>query len=218
MWERGGRWHSRLWNMAVATSQEPARVFGELPCGGLSTALVFALLCEGFAIGSLAMLATLLAFAVAPGLTLLILQDPRLMPWLGGAWLVSVALLVVLHLVAGLCVELGAMMSGHAAEWRLGMRFGLYACGWDLVTSPAGIFYGLVVGRPAEVRATLRAAVRVPRVATRAYVVTRRQLGKPAQRRAMAIATTVLGVSMLLFAGALLLFMLALAGVTWPPM
>ena len=112
----------------------------------------------------------------------------------GVAALFALALLMVLlHVLWGLCIELGVATTGGRARFAQGLRFGLYACGWDLVTSPAGLVGSLISrGFTGAWRPVIQAA-RVPRAALRAYVHDYRKLDPNAQRRGIQLSITVLG-------------------------
>jgi hypothetical protein len=201
-WESaGGPWTARLWSTALASSSDPQRTFGLLREGALGPALAFALIAEVTALGSLGLLVALLGFLIAPALVAGILGAPAVVAFCAGLVLGSSLIMVGLHLVWGLCVELGARCAGGSARFRQGMRFGLYACGWDLLTSPAGVVQGLVSRGWQRAWGPIVAAVRVPRSALRAYTDTCRQLGRDAQRRGNQLSVMVLGSLVLLIVG-----------------
>ena len=202
-WEGADNWGARLWKTALACSTAPLRTFGELPEGQLASAFAFAFIAESIAIGSLGAVATAITFFVAPGLLNRVLMDRAASALIVTAGLVLVTLLVVLHVVWGLCLEAGTATTGGSAKWRLGMRFGLYACGWDLLTSPAGVLQGLLSRGPTAAWSPVGAAARVPRLAMRAYLVDRRHFESRAQRRATLISVTTLGIVMAMFVAGL---------------
>jgi hypothetical protein len=196
----------RLWFTALASSTEPSRTFGELPDGRVAPALAFALLAETLAIGSVGSLLALSALAIAPELSLRILSTPAFLGAALGLLFGLSLVMVFLHLLWGLCVELGAGSTGGTARFRHGMRFGLYACGWDLLTSPAGVLEGLWSRGLVNAWPPIAQAIRVPRAALRAYVEDCRHLDGSAQRRGTQLSIAVLGAMLLL-----LLFVVLLA-------
>lgn len=202
-WESPGNTGERLWNMALASSLSPLRTFGELPDGPLAPAMVFALIAESVAILSLAVLALSIACSVSPDLMRRVLVDPAAIGLIAGAAMALVGLLVALHVLWGLCLEAGTCTASGQPRWRLGVRFGLYACGWDLLTSPAGVLLGVLTRGPVAAWAPLVAASRVPRVAMRAYLVHCRKFDARARRRASIISAAVLGAAMLLIVAGL---------------
>jgi hypothetical protein len=204
-WEGGdGHWMRRLWFTALASSTQPLRTFGALPDGRLGPALVFALLAEILAIGSVGCLLALCALAVDPGLSARILTTPSFCI-LALALVLGLSLIMVgLHLAWGICLELGARRTG-TAHFRHGMRFGLYACGWDLLTSPAGVLEGLLSRGFVDAWHPILAAVRVPGVALRAYLQDCRHLDLAAQRRGTRLSIAVLGGIVLLILTAVLM-------------
>jgi hypothetical protein len=200
-----------LWFTALASSTQPAKIFGALPDGRVRSALAFALLAEIMAIGSLGSVLALAALAVAPDLSARILTAPAFLAGALGLLVGLSLLMVALHIVWGLCVELGARNSGAPARFRQGMRFGLYACGWDLLTSPAGVVEGLLSRGFVHAWHPIVQAIRVPRAALRAYVEDYRHLDGQAQRRGVQLSIAVLGAMMLSILVAVLLAILHFA-------
>jgi hypothetical protein len=66
-------------------------------------------------------------------------------------------------------IDRAARRHGSRKRGR-GLRFGLYACGWDLVTLPLGIFMVALSDGPAAAGRALGAALTTPSAATRAYL------------------------------------------------
>ncbi|MFZ5895401.1 MAG: hypothetical protein ACOY0T_30375 [Myxococcota bacterium] len=196
-WEgRGASMAQRLWSTALSSSLEPARTFGALPDGAVAPALGFALLAELIAIGSFAVLVVLLGLAVAPRLSLNVLTRPLGVGYVLAAVVAASVTMVALHALWGACLEWGARAK-EPHGLRQSVRFALYACGWDLLTSPAGLLQGLTQrGFPAGF-AALVGAVRAPRPALRAYQDERRRFEREAQRRAMQLSLAVLTATLL---------------------
>lgn len=198
----------RLWLTAVASSVEPARVFGRMRDGSLWRALTFSLLVEVMAIGSLGVALALPVLAIAPEFGLELLRDRA---FFGTALvgLVSASLLMVfLHAAWGVCLEWGAQRAGSLPHFRMGLRFGLYACGWDLLTSPIGVAHQALRRGPRHAFETAAAAARVPRRALALYMEECRRFPQEAQRRATrasiyAIGLMVLAIAIGVGAGAL---------------
>ncbi|MCC6556212.1 MAG: hypothetical protein IT372_24900 [Polyangiaceae bacterium] len=148
-WERGagGAW-SRLWATANATTQGAEAVFAVLPDGALPPAMRFAVLAETLAVVS--MLAALLPFAVIalPGLMLQIAQDPgaraRALFWITAGVPALIGWMVLAHAAHGAALDLGARRQGARPQRRRALRFGLYACGWDLMAGPLGALVTLI--------------------------------------------------------------------------
>lgn len=193
-WEGVGGIGERLWLTALRSSDEPARTFGALPDGTLSAALTFALLAETLAIGSFAIALVPFALAVAPALAWRVLTHPVGVAYLLSGVGVASATMVGLHAIWGACLEFGAGASSNGL--RQSLRFGFYACGWDLLTSPAGVLEGLRRrGAPQTFRA-LGNAIRAPRPALRAYQQDLRGFEPAAQRRALRLSIIVLGATL----------------------
>lgn len=198
-WEQSeGGLSVRLWRTAIAASTQPGRVFGELPTGAVAPALGFALFAELVAIGSLGLLAALLLGAVMPDLALRIFTSSSALA--AAALLVTGAsvLMVLLHALWGACLELG--VERGAARFSQGLRFGLYACGWDLLTSPAGVIHGLLTRGWRGAWQPITAAVSVPRSALAAYLDQHRRFDPAARRRSFKFSAVVLGVALLAIA------------------
>ena len=133
---------ARLWSTARSTTRDAEGFFELLPDGPILPALRFAALCELLA--SFAVLVALVPVAalVAPEWLRHVVLDPTARQTTARVLVVGLpsfaALLVVAHAAHGLSIDVGARRSGaHGARSRA-LRFGLYACGWDLVMGPLG--------------------------------------------------------------------------------
>ncbi|HYO95632.1 MAG TPA: hypothetical protein VER33_14020 [Polyangiaceae bacterium] len=218
-WEsRSGSWCQRLWYTALASSTQPLRVFGQLPDGRLLPALTFALVAELVAIGSVGSAAALVSWAMAPELFARLLATPSMLAVAAGALLIMSVTMVGLHALWGICIELGAGTTGSSARFRHGVRFGLYACGWDLLTSPAGVLQGLSSRGLIRAWAPITQAIAVPRAAVRAYVEQCRKLDPRAQRRGSQLTVWVLGAAGVVTAVALLTALFLLLTFVGPPL
>jgi hypothetical protein len=198
----GLSWGQRLIQTAVGSTLEPGLVFGRgLRHGGKLPAFLFGLAAEFLALGSLFASIALMFAGLFPHIARELAVDPR--AWLLGLLLqlVSVGFLLFVHWLWGVALDVGAKRPQSPSElapraWgnpapadrELGVRFGMYACGWDLITSPAGLVV-LLVGLPRGTRSrAFGDALRAPRVAMRVYF--REALGLPepmaieAERRA----------------------------------
>ncbi len=200
-WEAGrGTLGSRLWATAVASSVEPGRTFGLLQDGPLASAFAFSLLAETLAIGSVGLVALGLSFALVPELTAKLLSDAVVLGFAAAALIGASLLMVLLHAVWGLCLEWGAQRAGSPARFRYGLRFGFYACGWDLLTSPLGLAHEVLTRGPRRGLVPVLAAIRVPRSALEAYLVDCRQLSTEAKRHATRISLITLASLVVLIA------------------
>jgi hypothetical protein len=172
-WERPGLgWITRLWATARLATLSHRELFASLSEGAFRPAFEFALLAELIAAAGVA-LCFGGAIALVPGFLTTALDDAIVRQVLLRVLAFGVPglamLMVVLHAVHGVLVDRAARAAGSRKRGR-GLRFGLYACGWDLVTLPLGL---LVVLATEGVSATKRAAglaVTVPSSATRAYL------------------------------------------------
>jgi hypothetical protein len=142
-WERpGGSVLSRLWSTAKLGTLSPAAFFAALPPGGVVAPLAFAALSEALAALGLAATFGALALLLVPGLSVELNAnaDLRGVVLRGVAWGVPALALamVLLHASHGVALDSAARREGSLQSGR-GLRFGLYACGWDLVTLPLGL-------------------------------------------------------------------------------
>lgn len=186
----------RLWRTAVMATVDGESFFGELGEGSVAAALRFALLCELFAIASLAAVWIPISYALVPGLVESVLFDSHSRLAVAGV-LAAVPLLalmmVLLHVLWGTSLEVGLRLSGAEPRAAHCLRYALYSCGWDLVTSPFGFAAGCVSSGVRGAARELRAAVRIPRFATRAYVGRARKLPDAKARRALGLAAVMTG-------------------------
>ena len=195
-WERPvGGWLARLWSTARLTTVNHAAFFGSLPAGDVGAAAMFALVAELLTVSAhLAFIATLAAF-VFPELAAAVRADPRLLSAVirgAGVTIPAVAgLMVFLHTVNGLALDWGARRRG--GRKRLGLRFGLYSCGWDLVTLPLGLLVLAVTAGPGVALKAAPLGVTLPPRAARAYLKGVQNLDDEATVAAGRIATAIMG-------------------------
>jgi hypothetical protein len=160
---------ARLWSTARSTTRDAEGFFELLPDGPLMPALRFAATCE--LIASLAVFVSFVGVAavVAPEWLKHVALDPvarqtalRLvvlgLPAFAG-------LLVVAHAAHGLSIDVGAARNGARPARSRALRFGLYACGWDLVMGPLG---AIVVAIKEGARAALHLSSALSGLPTRA--------------------------------------------------
>jgi len=172
-WERPGlSVLSRLWATARLATLSPREMFSGLPDGSLRAPLMFGILAEALAVAGLAPLFFGLAM-IAPDMVKVALRDPAVQDFLIRACSVAgpglVLLMVVMHVLHGLAIDRAARRAGSRKRGR-GWRFGLYACGWDLVTLPLGLLVVALGDGPAAAGRALAAALTAPALATRAYL------------------------------------------------
>lgn len=169
-WERpGAPTLARLWSTARSTTRDAEGFFELLPDGPLMPALRFAALCELLASSAALMSFCALAAVIAPDWLEHLALDPHArsitlrvivlgLPAFAG-------LLVVAHAAHGLSIDLGATRSGARSARTRALRFGLYACGWDLVMGPLG---AVVVAAKEGLRASASLASSLSGLPTRA--------------------------------------------------
>lgn len=143
-------------------------------------ACIFALFVELTALGSLALVGLGLGFLIVPdvsrAIATTVAEDGPLTAASVAAVPVLAAVMVGLHAFWGVALELGARLAG--ADWRLGrgLRFAFYSCGWDLLTSPAGLLLGCLSGGVTQAWRETVCAARVPRTAMDVYLTHSRAL------------------------------------------
>ncbi len=187
-WERPGLgfWR-RLWQTATLATVHARTFFGAIPDGDVSTALSFALVCETFAVGGLALGASLIALICLPSLPTLLVEDASLRSSvLRGASCGGFALMlamVSLHALHGAALDSAARRFGGRGSGR-GLRFGLYACGWDLITLPFGLLATALIAGLGAARAAAPLGLTAPLQAAEAYLIGQHGLSAELARRA----------------------------------
>lgn len=206
-WERPGGTAPRLWGTAKLSTLSAESFFAALPDGEIAAPLRFALLAEALAVLGMGVVAIPILLAFAPWLLDAVSRDPWLRAWLVKLLSVGIpglaVLMVVLHSVHGISLDLGARHNGAGARTTRGLRFGLYSCGWDLITLPAGIGMLAVTDGFRAARRAMPLSLTVPKLASRAFLRGAYQLDEAASvrasKRAMWIAGALALVACLLF-------------------
>ncbi|AGP34929.1 hypothetical protein [Sorangium cellulosum] len=175
-WERtiDGVW-SRLWATSKATTLGAETFFAAIPDGAISAAMRFALLAETLAILSMIVALLPIAALALPGLTLELARNPAAresaLQWLALGVPGLTVWMVLAHALHGAALDLGARRQGARPERRRAIRFGLYACGWDLMAGPLGALVMLVSGGVKGAEQLLSASLRVPGRASTALLL-----------------------------------------------
>lgn len=187
-WERPGvGFWRRLWQTATLATVHARTFFGAIPDGDVSTALSFALLSETFAVGGLAIGVSLVSLLCLPTLPTLLLEDPSLRSTVlrgagFGAFMLVLAM-VGLHALHGAALDIAARRFGGRSSGR-GLRFGLYACGWDLITLPFGLLITALISGFGAARAAAPLGLTAPLQAAEAYLIGQHGLSAELARRA----------------------------------
>ncbi len=187
----------RLWETARLSTVNGETFFGTFGEGNVGAAFGFALTCELLAIGSLACLWLPFLYALSPGLVESLLADPARRHVVVSVSVLSVpalALVMVgLHVLWASGLELGIRVTGAKGRASHCLRYALYSCGWDLITSPFGFAAGCAAHGIRRATAELGAAIRIPRFATMAYMTGARGLGERQRRTALRVAVALTG-------------------------
>jgi hypothetical protein len=197
-WERpGGTVLSRLWATAKLGTLSPAEFFSALPPGGLFPAFVFGVLAEALAAVGLCATFGGMALLVVPALGAELAHDPALQGLLlrALAWGVPglAIAMVLLHAAHGAALDAAARKAGSRQSGR-GLRFGLYACGWDLVTLPLGLLLLTLTDGPMTALRHSARGLTAPNSAAIAYLAHvhrfERDVATRVSRRAISIVFT----------------------------
>lgn len=192
-WERPGAGvAARLWATAKLGTLSPDSFFAALPPGGVAAPLVFGALSELLAALGLSATLGALALAVVPGLLAELAGNAPLRGVIlhAVAWGVpGLALaMVALHAGHGLALDAAARRAGSRTSGR-GLRFGLYSCGWDLVTLPLGLLLLTLTDGPLSALRYSARGLTAPNAAAVAYLVHvhrfEREVALRASRRAV---------------------------------
>jgi hypothetical protein len=199
---------TRLWATARSTTRDAESFFEALPDGPVMPALRFAALSELFAVSSFFVLLVPIAAVVAPEwLTHIVMDAParslalRLivlgLPAFAG-------LLVVAHAAHGLSIDHGATKQGAQSRKTRALRFGLYACGWDLVIGPLGAVMLAVKEGARATLEILNLGSGLPTRATKAFL--RGCYRLEGERAKSALGTSYVGAALATIIGALFIF------------
>ncbi len=196
-WERSGPVWTRLWATANATTQGAEAFFAVLPDGEIPPAMRFALLAELLAVLSVATLLVPLFVLVLPELTLEIVRSPSArvsaLRWFGLGVPALALWMILAHVTHGAALDAGARRQGAPAERRRAMRFGLYACGWDLMAGPLGALVMLFTRGLRDAVEVAELAMRVPGRASTALLTGVYQLSPDRVVRARRAGTVAAG-------------------------
>jgi hypothetical protein len=142
-WEREGSLWSRLWSTSYLATLESQAFFSKMTDGPILPALTFAFFAELVSASAMALFGGLAVLASAPSVVIPFLQDASSRGWLIRIALVAIpalaSLLVAAHAAHGSWIDRGARKNGAASAHNRALRFGLYACGWDVLLGPVGL-------------------------------------------------------------------------------
>jgi hypothetical protein len=207
-WERAGApMLSRLWSTARATTRDAEGFFELMPDGPVMPALRFAATCEMLAATAVIALVVPVAAVVAPDWLRHVALDEHARSLALRVLVLGLpafaGLLVLAHAAHGLSIDVGAAKNGARHARSRALRFGLYACGWDLVIGPIG---ALVVAVKEGLGASLKIlelASGLPTRATEAFL--RGCYRLEGDRAKRALGTSYVGAAFATLAGALLI-------------
>ena len=154
------------------------------PQASLARAFHFAVVCEALAIGSFAVPWALGFALLFPGLSIELLASYQIITIVFGVFVVLVVGVVLLHLLWGWALEWAIMRRGLMPRYAWGQRFGLYACGWDLLASPAGLALVSTMSGWGAAKRAAKHGISVPKIALYAYLSKTRHIA-PALHRSI---------------------------------
>ena len=215
-WERPAMpMFTRLWSTARSTTRDAEGFFELLPDGPLMPALRFAAVCELLASTAAFLSFLAVAAVVAPEWLKHVALDPSARSVALRVILLGLpafaGMLVVAHVAHGLSINAGATRNGARSARSRALRFGLYACGWDLVMGPLG---AIVVAMKEGLRPSISLASSLSGLPTRAaYAFLLGCYRLDGDRARQALGTSYVGatVATLLFAVVVLVAITALA-------
>lgn len=191
-WERGNASFSRLFATSRAATIDAEAFFERLGDGPVAPALSFAIVAELVSVVALVLVVCAPIVACFPHELRELLGDPgsrRTLAVMALSVLPAFALvLVAAHVFHGLSIDAGASRQGARSHRSRALRFGLYACGWDLVLGPVGALVLAVTGGPRAVVGAFSRASGLPSRATLALLATTYRLEGDAARRALRIS------------------------------
>ena len=205
---------ARLVETSEISAVSPSIAFGRLPAGSVGRAMGFAFLCELLAVASFTLLWGLLFYAAFPFVARQMLGSQAALFMIGAILVSLITFVVGIHAIWGVGLEWGISRAGGKADMNRGIRFGLYACGWDLLTSPAGLWFQW---RRAGIRQGLshvRAGTKAPRASVNAYLDECRHLSETEKKSAIWTAIW-LGLAVVFTCGLILFAGLLVAMLPW---
>ncbi|GAC1300455.1 MAG: hypothetical protein NVSMB1_26750 [Polyangiales bacterium] len=175
-WEDGQTPAARaLWRTAMSTASDLElwiRASVSTPNGphGIGSALTFALACELVVVA-----ATCTPLALIGGFVAYRLTNSDHAVWLvvqlcARFALAFVPVMLVIHVVHQVVVSRAGSRLGKPIGLLIAMRAGLFACGWDLATGPAGIVAPLLLGKFREAKQRASGNSHLFRDATEAWL------------------------------------------------
>jgi hypothetical protein len=133
---------TRLWSTARSSTRDAEAFFELMPDGPLMPAFRFAATCELLASGAAFLGFIAVAAVVAPEWLKHVALDPYARSIAFRVLVLGLpafaGMLVLAHVAHGLSIDIGARKQGARPAQSRALRFGLYACGWDLVMGPIG--------------------------------------------------------------------------------
>jgi hypothetical protein len=128
--------------------------------------------------------------------------------WLLGAALAFALAMLALHALWALGLEALLLLRGKPWSLRATWCFALYACGWDLLTSPAGLLLALSTMGPRDGWLCVKRATIVPKLALDAYLVQQRGVSRTEATRLAVLSFCASVLVLIVLLGSLVAFQL----------
>ena len=160
-----------LWRTSMATASNLDLWIRASTSGdSAGPAFTFALACELLAVSAtcvpLAIAGTLVAWHFTHSLAMV----GTVLQLCARIAAIFVPLMLVIHVVHQTIIARAGGKLGKTVGRTAALRAGLYACGWDLATGPAGVLAPLFVGKLHEARSRIRGNSNLFREATAAWL------------------------------------------------
>lgn len=181
-----------LRDTAKVTVRNPKLAFGQLSEGSVWRALQFSFWAEFWAVGSYSVLWVAGVSVAFPFLSQHLLTTRSVLLLAASIFFGLILFVIFVHAAWGWLLEWSIGRLGKKPAYALGLRFGLYACGWDLITSPAG-FYLLLGEGPRQAFRAFSQGAKVPKLAVRSYLSDRRNLSDQERKKVVWSSILVLG-------------------------
>lgn len=206
---------NRLWSTARSSTRDAEAFFELMPDGPLMPALRFAATCEFLASGAAFLGFLAVAAIVAPEWLKHVALDPAARSMAFRVLFLGLpsfaGMLIVAHAAHGLSIDAGARKQGARPARNRALRFGLYACGWDLVMGPIGAVVVAIKEGLGEALNLTSALSGLPTRATNAFLRGGYRLEGDRAKKALATSYVGATIATLVFAALFLVAVVALA-------
>ena len=198
-WERphGNAW-SRMLTTAKVTTQNAELFFSSMPDGEISAAIAFAFFAELLAVLSMLLVLFSGFLTLFPGYVFELARDEltrrAFLGWLAVGVPGLTTWVIAAHAMHGAALNHGAQQQGAANQSKRALRFGLYACGWDVMNGPIGLAATFMSSGVVSTLGLVADALRVPNAASMALLTGVYRLTNEQARRARRVGTLIVAI------------------------